>query len=126
MASTNPRRPSPAPTEPSQLRKRLIARKEPFICANCQTENFVLPGKPLNHCSNCLYSLHVDDQVPGDRLSTCQGLMKPATVCLGRKSSYVIVHQCIQCGKVIPNQAAPNDNIDLLISLVNANPKLAI
>ncbi len=114
------------PKEPqNQLRKRLIARKEPFICANCGAENTRISGKQLNHCSKCLYSLHVDEAIPGDRQSQCQGLMKPETVSIGRKGSYIITHQCINCGKIIPNQAAPDDNIDLIMSLINANPKLA-
>lgn len=110
----------------TQDRKRLIVHKEPFICLKCKAENPVIPGRPLNHCAHCLYSLHVDEVIPGDRASECQGLMKPATVCIGKKDTYIIVHQCINCGKVIPNKAAQNDNIDLLISLINANPKLAV
>lgn len=51
--------------------------------------------------------------------------MKPKTVSLGKKGSYTIVHQCLYCDKVIPNAAAPNDNIELLISLINADPELA-
>lgn len=108
-----------------QLRKRLIARKESFTCLNCEAENPITSGKQLNHCWNCLFSLHVDETIPGDRMSMCRGLMKPVTVSIGRKGSYVITHQCTRCDKIIPNQAAPNDNIDFLIQLVNANPKLA-
>lgn len=52
--------------------------------------------------------------------------MEPATVSLGRRSSYIITHRCLTCGKIIPNKAAKDDNIDRLISLINANPKLAV
>lgn len=51
--------------------------------------------------------------------------MEPATVSLGRKSSYIITHRCLACGKIIPNKAAKDDNVDRLIALINANPKLA-
>ncbi|MFA7277569.1 MAG: RNHCP domain-containing protein [Candidatus Gracilibacteria bacterium] len=124
-ASKNPSPSTPKKEPQDQLRKRLIARKDPFVCANCGAKNLRTSGKPLNHRSKCLYSLHVDEAIPGDRQSQCQGLMKPETVSIGRKGIYIITHQCTNCGKVIPNQAAPDDNIDLIISLINANPKLA-
>lgn len=106
--------------------KNLISRKESFTCVRCGVETPFQPGIERNHCPNCLYSLHVDDKTPGDRESLCKGKMEPATVSLGKRSIYVITHRCLTCGKVIHNKAAPNDNIDLLISLMNASPKLAV
>ena len=51
--------------------------------------------------------------------------MKPATVTLGRKGVYTIIHECLKCGKIIPNRAAENDDIEKLIGLINKNPELA-
>lgn len=39
-----------------------------------------------NHCSNCLCSLHVDEE-PGDRASDCGGIMEPVAVWT-RKSNH--------------------------------------
>ena len=107
------------------MRKNLISRKESFTCIHCGTETIWKAGIERNHCPNCLYSLHVDQEIPGDREADCKSLMEPATVSLGRKSSYIITHRCLACGKIIPNKAAKDDNIDRLIVLINANPKLA-
>ncbi|MFJ8519606.1 RNHCP domain-containing protein [Lysinibacillus xylanilyticus] len=49
-----------------------------FQCENCGT--IVEPnGSFRNHCPNCLFSKHMDN-VPGDRASTCKGLMRPIGV----------------------------------------------
>ncbi len=51
--------------------------EEVFKCKHCR--RFVCPpysgGRHRNHCPFCLFSLHVDDKKPGDRMSTC-GRMK--------------------------------------------------
>ena len=58
-----------------------IMRNESFTCENCGTEVDLHPtGSARNHCPVCLCSLHVDDVLPGDRLSTCHGLMRPVGI----------------------------------------------
>jgi RNHCP domain len=58
-----------------------IMRNESFSCQNCQKEVTLHPtGSARNHCPHCLYSLHVDDTLPGDRLATCHGLMTPVGI----------------------------------------------
>lgn len=48
-----------------------------FMCENCGLKVQPLNnGSYRNHCPNCLYSLHLDMK-PGDRKSSCKGLMKP-------------------------------------------------
>ncbi|HYC79501.1 MAG TPA: RNHCP domain-containing protein, partial [Candidatus Binatia bacterium] len=47
---------------------------ENFVCENCGTK--VSGNGYTNHCPNCLYSKHVDNN-PGDRLNKCHGLMEP-------------------------------------------------
>jgi hypothetical protein len=92
-----------------------IAREEPFTCGHCGT-----PVEPLehgsyrNHCPKCLYSKHVDAEGPGDRASTCQGLMKPASLDYDGKKGWLIVHLCESCGKTIPNKAAPDDDLSVV------------
>ena len=69
-----------------------------------------------DHCTNCLYSKHVDE-LPGDRQEMCHGLLKPIQVELDNKKGYVIVYKCTKCGKIRKNKAADDDNKELLIQL---------
>jgi hypothetical protein len=69
-----------------------------FTCENCNEE--ILPvtnGRYRNHCPFCLYSLHLDIN-PGDRGSSCKGLMKPIQLTYKSKKGWQIVHQCLTCG----------------------------
>ena len=54
---------------------------DPFTCKVCGWP--VVPAGAgsghRNHCPNCLYSLHLD-QEPGDRASDCHGRMEPIGV----------------------------------------------
>ncbi|MEK7061411.1 MAG: RNHCP domain-containing protein, partial [Patescibacteria group bacterium] len=42
-----------------------VKKIEDFVCKVCGTK--VKGTGYTNHCPNCLYSLHVDEEVPGDR-----------------------------------------------------------
>jgi hypothetical protein len=43
-----------------------------FLCENCQKEITKHPeGSARNHCPHCMYSKHLDEDFPGDRLSDC-------------------------------------------------------
>lgn len=76
-----------------------------FVCAHCGDHVQPLTnGSYRNHCPTCLHSLHVDD-VPGDRASTCGGLMEPIGLRKGRKWTQ-IEHRCLRCGAVRPNRIA--------------------
>lgn len=80
-----------------------------FICENCgeQVEP-VTSGSYRNHCPYCLYSIHVDE-IPGDRMSACGGLMAPVGVAYHTKKGYQIQHRCLKCGKISVNKAALDD-----------------
>ncbi len=89
-----------------------IARQEPFICIHCGASIEPLEhGSYRNHCPICLYSKHVDRDGPGDRLSPCQGPMRPDHLDQDTKRGWMIVHICETCGKTIPNKAADDDQI---------------
>lgn len=89
-----------------------IPRQESFVCEHCHKEVTPLEhGSYRNHCPFCLYAKHVDQDGPGDRLSTCQGLMKPISAELSSKKGWIITHECEKCGKVIPNKSAPDDDV---------------
>lgn len=93
--------------------KRFTKKVEDFICANCGAT--VLGNGYTNHCPKCLYSRHVDN-TPGDRASTCGGMMKPIAVEKDGED-FIITHKCEKCGKTIRQHAAPNDDMDAIIAL---------
>ena len=91
-----------------------------FVCAQCgETVHALTNGSYRNHCPSCLHSLHVDD-APGDRASTCGGLMEPIGLRKGAKHLQV-VHRCVRCGLVRPNRVAEltrqPDSFDALLAL---------
>lgn len=69
-----------------------------------------------NHCSNCLNSLHVDDE-PGDRASDCGGIMEPVALWARKDGEWAIIHRCRRCGKFSSNRVAADDNPMKLMSI---------
>jgi len=69
------------------------------------------PGtRHRNHCPTCLWSLHVDDDVPGDRAADCGGSMEPIAVQVREDGEWALVHRCAGCGAVRLNRIAGDDN----------------
>ena len=84
---------------------------EDFICEHC---GFAVKGNGYtNHCSECLWSKHVDI-FPGDRAEECGGLMKPIQL-ISKKKNFSIVHQCVKCGEERTTKSVPEDKIDILL-----------
>ncbi len=89
-----------------------IARQEPFTCEHCGASVEPLEnGSYRNHCPHCLYSKHVDSKGPGDRASTCGGLMAPVGLDQRSGKGFMIIHRCTRCIKELPNKAAPDDDL---------------
>jgi hypothetical protein len=87
--------------------------KEDFVCEHC---GHTMAGDGYtNHCSNCLWSKHVDIN-PGDRKADCQGLMEPVSI-QQKNGEFVILHQCVKCKFERKNKTSPTDNYDLIIEL---------
>lgn len=102
-------------------KKNFVALDEGFVCGNCgQKIPAIAKGTYRNHCPMCLFSKHVDESVPGDRGSQCLGLMEPRGIVLSGKG-YVIVHHCLECGKVSNNKTAPDDDFEKLLELSQFN-----
>lgn len=94
-----------------------------FTCINCkkevQTEGSI-GTRNRNHCPYCLYSVHLDKKIPGDRESNCKGIMEPIgltqkktkTDRYGKKISgeVMIVHKCKKCGYISTNRIAGDDD----------------
>ncbi len=93
--------------------KKFQRRKEDFICERCGEK--VSGSGYTNHCPKCLWSKHVDIN-PGDRQSSCQGMMEPVDLEL-KKGDQVVIHKCVKCGFEKKNKSAENDDLDALIKL---------
>jgi hypothetical protein len=83
------------------------------VCEHCGA---LVKGRGYtDHCPNCLYSKHVDVN-PGDRASSCGGLMRPVGVYHNRKS-FIIAYECEKCHAKKNVIAASGDNEELLFEL---------
>lgn len=100
-------------------RTNFIHINEGFTCLNCNHKNVKSQGSCRNHCSECLYSLHVDETVPGDRESGCHSLMIPIAYSQNSKKGYIIKHMCQKCSKTINNKMEDDDNYDTLIKYIS-------
>lgn len=96
--------------------KKFTMIDEKFTCFNCQTKVKPLGYTARDHCPNCLYSLHLDIN-PGDRKSTCKGILKPVGIEKSKKDNYKILYKCEKCGYLTKNKAAIDDNINEIINL---------
>lgn len=99
-------------TQPTK--KNFIKRKEDFVCEHCGAK--VKGTGYTNHCPHCLWSKHVDLEVPGDRANPCQGLMKPIGV-QQKRGQWRIITQCLKCREIHINEASTNDNKEKIIKL---------
>lgn len=88
---------------------------EDFTCDVCKT--FVKGNGYTNHCPKCLSSKHVDIN-PGDRASTCHGIMMAVSLEFKGAEKY-IVHQCRICGHVRRNKVSNQDDFNALLALSN-------
>jgi len=86
----------------------------------------VYGGSHRNHCPYCLYSRHVDENRPGDRASTCGGLMAPVGAFTRPKGEHVVVHRCLTCGFERYNRIAADDDFDLVLKLPAVPPPRSV
>ncbi len=105
-------------------------RKKEFKCANCgamvSLNREVSGVNNRNHCPYCLWSRHLDQRKPGDRLSTCRGRMEPVGLTVKhtlkryqaeKQGELMLIHRCAACGKLSINRIAGDDNAILLNDL---------
>lgn len=101
-----------------------------FQCLHC---HYYVSADPMlagvnnrNHCPNCLWSRHMDLFEAGDRLAVCKATMQPIGLTLKRtrkkygRAQYgelMIIHQCIDCGKVSVNRIAADDDAALIFEI---------
>ena len=94
--------------------KRFNMIDEEFICENCGRKIEKLNYSARDHCNYCLYSKHVDI-MPGDRLNTCLGLLKPIGI-EKYKNTYKIIYKCEKCHQEHKNIMADDDNFNDIIN----------
>lgn len=99
--------------------KKFTMRDENFTCNNCHKPVEKLNYTARDHCPFCLYSKHVDI-MPGDRLNSCQGMLKPIGI-EKFKNTYKIIYKCQKCNKSHKNIMAIDDNMNLIIELSKVN-----
>jgi hypothetical protein len=83
-----------------------------FRCGNCRLDvSMHAPGTAhRNHCPNCLWSRHLDDDRPGDRDAECGSLMEPIAIAVRGDGEWVLVHRCRGCDELHLNRTAGDDN----------------
>ena len=91
-------------------KKEMTKINDTYVCVWCGEEIWPASKTCRNHCSHCFLSLHVDDKIPGDRASDCEGLMIPIEYLIANGTTK-IHFQCIVCGKYHWNKIADDDEI---------------
>jgi hypothetical protein len=87
-----------------------------------------------NHCPYCLWSRHLDHEKAGDRLSACKAGMRPIGLTYKRtrkkygdqRGEMMLVHLCLDCGKVSLNRVAADDDSEMLAILMTIPPTSVI
>ena len=100
-------------------RRRRPGEPEEFRCRHCRQFVVSVPsgGRHRNHCPCCLHSRHVDERMPGDRLSSCGGTMAPVGMFVRSGGEHGLVHRCMECGTVRRNRIAADDDFELVLRL---------
>ena len=83
-----------------------------FRCGHCGVAvSLDAPGTThRNHCPACLWSRHLDRNAPGDREARCAAGMEPIAVTVRGEGRWVLVHRCLDCGRLRLNKTAADDN----------------
>ena len=104
-----------------------------FRCVHCGafvTREALFSGViNRNHCPYCLHSRHLDQFTAGDRLAFCKGLMRPIGLTAkittkkyaGSPGELMLVHRCVECGKLSINRIAADDIADFLMEVFQAS-----
>ncbi|MCL5410076.1 MAG: RNHCP domain-containing protein [Patescibacteria group bacterium] len=86
-----------------------------------------------NHCTNCLWSKHLDQSV-GDRQAKCGGCMEPIGLTFknegldkygkARAGELMIIHYCSKCGKISLNRIASDDDEQEILDILAKSASL--
>jgi len=95
--------------------RNFLRKKEDFKCENCGFE--VKGDGYTDHCPQCLFGKHVDEEIPGDRASECGGLMKAIEVSY-QAEEFKIHYKCSKCRHEFWVRESEEDDRNLLMSLM--------
>ena len=105
----------------TRTKARMVKINEGFICSHCLAQVPPATSTCRNHCCKCLWSLHLDQEFPGDRNCECRGLMEPVYVEKTPKG-LMVVHRCRTCGIKRRNRLADDDDWETVIELARFAP----
>jgi len=96
---------------------------ENFKCEICG--EIVIGNGTTDHCPNCLWGKHVDEEIPGDRTSKCGGLMRPVAAEY-KNNAFRIFYKCESCNhnfwvKALEDGRGKKDNKEVILELIK-NP----
>ncbi|ASU82610.1 RNHCP domain-containing protein [Nocardiopsis gilva YIM 90087] len=102
-----------------RARPRSGRNADAFRCLHCRLDvPMSAPGtRHRNHCPNCLYSRHVDRDIPGDRAAECGARMEPIAISVRGDGEWVIIHRCTACDELGANRTAGDDNPLMLVRM---------
>ena len=102
-----------------QRRGQRRERRTSFRCGYCHLDvsTDAHGTAHRNHCPNCLWSRHLDDDTPGDRDARCGALMEPIAITVRGDGEWVLVHRCGNCDVLHLNRSAGDDNPLILLRL---------
>lgn len=113
-------------------------KQQEFKCLNCRKQVSLLNligSEHRNHCPSCLYSQHLDLDVPGDRKSECKQKMEPIGITLKhegvdkygkvKEGELMIIHKCLKCSKISINRVAGDDNGEEILKVFKKSKDLA-
>ena len=112
-------------------------QKQNFECLNCGknvSSDKLIGTLNRNHCPFCLYSLHVDQDVPGDRKAECQSLMEPIGLTFKKEGldkwgkekqgEIMVIHKCPKDQKISINRIAGDDDPEIILKIFQNSQNL--
>jgi len=109
---------------------RIMVDTQDFKCKQCggyvNADRMLSGVNNRNHCPFCLWSLHVDQNTPGDRKAQCKSRMHPLGLTvkhtlkrygMEKGGELMMVHCCNGCGKFSINRIAADDDPQVIYQL---------
>ncbi len=116
------------------LMEQIHRNNQDFRCIRCKnpvaTDPILAGVNNRNHCPYCLHSKHVDLWKAGDRMAACKAAMRPIGLTIKRSrkkyarpnsGELMLVHQCLDCGKISINRIAADDDGDRIMEIYEAS-----
>lgn len=108
-----------------------------FKCLNCGKEvslDNLIGTQNRNHCPFCLFSKHVDLNIPGDRKAECQEKMEPVGLTFKKEGldkygkekqgEIMLIHFCPKDQKISINRIAGDDDTEIILRVFQKSQNL--